>query len=459
MSDPDADPWRTDCGDTGFPGIPTRADVLRDRRVQYESAGLDVDDLAPEPVDQWRRWHDQALDAGVAEPNAMTVATIGADGVPDPRIVLARAADEGGLVFYTNYEGAKSRQLDTVPTSGGRVRLARPAPPGSGARPRRAACRPRRATRTSPRVPREPARRVGVAAERRDRRPVPARRPCGPVRQPLRRRRGPPPGELGWLAADPLRVGVLAGPAEPAARSAPLPIARRPALLAHRPPRPLTSGHPGDRHARISGLCGRHNDRISRSDCRRIRVWDLVQTLRPQVRIVSAANGLGSVCLLGGGEVTDRRRVGSVRRPCERRVDQPVDEGAGVRRETRTFPVPPHRARTTDAGRQLDLHPAPRRQVHGVVGVESTQVRGDALEIGDDVVGRERPPERATDVRRERSVASSEQERAEQSPLPEPVDRDDDVDVIDEGAQRGDSAGRTSVDARCSRMPSGCTTA
>jgi pyridoxamine 5'-phosphate oxidase len=120
MSDPDDGDTEladTGLGDTGFPGIPTRADVLRDRRVQYESAGLDVTDLAPEPVDQWRRWHDQALDAGVAEPNAMTVATIGADGVPDARIVLARAADEGGLVFYTNYEGAKSRQLDTVPTA------------------------------------------------------------------------------------------------------------------------------------------------------------------------------------------------------------------------------------------------------------------------------------------------------------------------------------------------------
>ena len=103
--------------DPEFPGIPTRADVLRDRRVQYETAGLDVDDLAPEPVEQWREWHDQALEAGVAEPNAMTVATIGADGVPDARIVLARAADERGLVFYTNYEGAKSRQLDSAPVA------------------------------------------------------------------------------------------------------------------------------------------------------------------------------------------------------------------------------------------------------------------------------------------------------------------------------------------------------
>lgn len=100
-----------------FPGIPTRVDRLRDRRVQYESAGLDVGDLDPAPVAQWRRWHDEALDAGVAEPNAMTVATIGADGVPDARVVLARAADDRGLVFYTNYEGAKSRQLDVAPVA------------------------------------------------------------------------------------------------------------------------------------------------------------------------------------------------------------------------------------------------------------------------------------------------------------------------------------------------------
>jgi pyridoxamine 5'-phosphate oxidase len=92
-------------------------DVLRDRRVQYETAGLDVGDVDPEPVEQWKRWHDDAFTAGVAEPNAMTVATIGADGVPDARIVLVRGADRAGLVFYTNYEGAKSRQLDARPVA------------------------------------------------------------------------------------------------------------------------------------------------------------------------------------------------------------------------------------------------------------------------------------------------------------------------------------------------------
>ena len=50
-------------------------------------AGLDVDDLSADPVVQWQRWHDEALEAGVAEPNAMTLSTIGLDDAPDARIV------------------------------------------------------------------------------------------------------------------------------------------------------------------------------------------------------------------------------------------------------------------------------------------------------------------------------------------------------------------------------------
>ena len=71
----------------------------------------------PNPVAQWHRWHGEASEGGVAEPNAMTVATVDADGVPDARIVLVRTVDEGGLVFFTNYESAKSRQLDAVPAA------------------------------------------------------------------------------------------------------------------------------------------------------------------------------------------------------------------------------------------------------------------------------------------------------------------------------------------------------
>lgn len=91
--------------------------TLRDRRVQYETAGLDVVDLALIPVEQWHRWHAEALDAGVAEPNAMTLSSVDSDGSPDARIVLARGADESGFTFFTNLESAKSRQLRANPAA------------------------------------------------------------------------------------------------------------------------------------------------------------------------------------------------------------------------------------------------------------------------------------------------------------------------------------------------------
>jgi len=90
---------------------------LRDRRVQYETAGLDVADLDTSPVVQWQRWYDQAAEAGVAEPNAMTVSTIADDGAPDARVVLVRAVDERGFVFFTNYDSAKGRQINDDPVA------------------------------------------------------------------------------------------------------------------------------------------------------------------------------------------------------------------------------------------------------------------------------------------------------------------------------------------------------
>lgn len=86
-------------------------DHVRQRRVQYETAGLDLADLDPSPVAQWHRWYADAVEAGVAEPNAMVLGTIGTDEVPDARVVLARGVDEGGIVFFGNYESAKGEQL------------------------------------------------------------------------------------------------------------------------------------------------------------------------------------------------------------------------------------------------------------------------------------------------------------------------------------------------------------
>lgn len=92
-------------------------DSIRDRRTQYETAGLDVGDLDADPVVQWNRWHDEALAAGIAEPNAMTVSTIGSDGMPDARILLVREATADGLSFFSNYESTKSRQLEEHPSA------------------------------------------------------------------------------------------------------------------------------------------------------------------------------------------------------------------------------------------------------------------------------------------------------------------------------------------------------
>ena len=88
---------------------------LRDRRVQYETAGLDLADLAATPIQQWHRWYDDAVEAGVAEPNAMTVSSNDAEGQPDARVVLAREVNDEGIVFYTNYESAKGVQLAGAP--------------------------------------------------------------------------------------------------------------------------------------------------------------------------------------------------------------------------------------------------------------------------------------------------------------------------------------------------------
>ena len=90
---------------------------LRDRRVQYETAGLDRADLDIDPIVQWNIWYEGAASAGVAEPNAMTVSTIDKHLAPDSRVVLARSVTQDGFVFYTNYDSAKSLQLVTNPVA------------------------------------------------------------------------------------------------------------------------------------------------------------------------------------------------------------------------------------------------------------------------------------------------------------------------------------------------------
>lgn len=84
---------------------------LVDRRLQYETAGLERTDLDANPIVQLNLWYHQAEEAGAAEPNAMTVSTIDASGQPDGRVVLARGIDENGITFFTNRDSAKGAQI------------------------------------------------------------------------------------------------------------------------------------------------------------------------------------------------------------------------------------------------------------------------------------------------------------------------------------------------------------
>jgi pyridoxamine 5'-phosphate oxidase len=88
---------------------------LSDFRREYSQKGLDREDLAPEPVAQFRRWFDEAVTAGLTEPNAMSLCTVNAEGRPSARTVLLKSYDENGLVFFTNFESRKALEIAANP--------------------------------------------------------------------------------------------------------------------------------------------------------------------------------------------------------------------------------------------------------------------------------------------------------------------------------------------------------
>jgi pyridoxamine 5'-phosphate oxidase len=84
---------------------------LEDMRREYMRGGLQREDLKDNPFEQFNVWFEQACQAGVHEPNAMSLATAFADGKPSVRTVLLKQFDERGFVFFTNLESKKARQL------------------------------------------------------------------------------------------------------------------------------------------------------------------------------------------------------------------------------------------------------------------------------------------------------------------------------------------------------------
>jgi pyridoxamine 5'-phosphate oxidase len=90
--------------------------VERDRR-DYALGRLDIPDVDPDPLRQLERWISDAVEAGVGEPNAMTLATVDAAGLPDARIVLLRRITERSLVWFTDRSSTKGAQLAATPAA------------------------------------------------------------------------------------------------------------------------------------------------------------------------------------------------------------------------------------------------------------------------------------------------------------------------------------------------------
>jgi pyridoxamine 5'-phosphate oxidase len=89
--------------------------TLADLRKSYERAELDESASDADPRLQFERWLDEAIKAQLPEPNAMTLATVGAGGRPSTRVVLIKGCDARGIVWFTNYESRKGRELAVNP--------------------------------------------------------------------------------------------------------------------------------------------------------------------------------------------------------------------------------------------------------------------------------------------------------------------------------------------------------
>ena len=85
---------------------------IAELRQEYMRAGLSEVHAHPDPVQQFERWFEDALRAKLPLPNAMTLATVAADGAATARIVLLKGIERGGFVFYTNYRSRKGREIE-----------------------------------------------------------------------------------------------------------------------------------------------------------------------------------------------------------------------------------------------------------------------------------------------------------------------------------------------------------
>jgi pyridoxamine 5'-phosphate oxidase len=88
---------------------------IADLRKDYSRATLTEAEVDPDPTVQFATWFRQAMEAGIPEANAMSVATVGADGRPSSRILLIKEFNQAGFTWFTNYRSRKGRDLESHP--------------------------------------------------------------------------------------------------------------------------------------------------------------------------------------------------------------------------------------------------------------------------------------------------------------------------------------------------------
>lgn len=88
---------------------------IADMRKDYSRQSLDASDVLRDPVAQFQKWFEEARQAALAEPNAMHLSTVNAEGKPAGRVVLLKGIEEGQFIFYTNYQSRKGQELAHTP--------------------------------------------------------------------------------------------------------------------------------------------------------------------------------------------------------------------------------------------------------------------------------------------------------------------------------------------------------
>ncbi len=94
-----------------LPATPAAPEKMATGRLSYQKSQLHESSVDSDAIVQMQRWLDEAYRSSLIEPNAMTLATVDSEGQPSARVVLLRALDAGGLVFYTSYLSRKAQEL------------------------------------------------------------------------------------------------------------------------------------------------------------------------------------------------------------------------------------------------------------------------------------------------------------------------------------------------------------